>query len=323
MHHANTKQHYSARSAIGWLGAVSALGLLAAGPALAVDWSKVAAREVVLFYPGQASWEWALTESDHSGAKKFREGKNCKGCHEGEQKDIGAKIVSGKKLEPAPIAGKPGSLPVKIQTAHDGERLYVRLEFQGAAPSGKKMDPDYAAHVTMMLDDGNVKEAARAGCWGSCHDDAIGMASAPAGVEITKYLVASRTKVTRQGGGENFKAAGELEKLRGNGVFLEYWQARLNPGQPARARDGYILDKRHANTTPAVTAEASHSGNKWSVVLSRKLKAGAGYKDLVPGKTYNIGFAIHDDYADHRFHYISLENTLVLDQGQADFVARK
>ena len=112
----------------GLTGALCVVLGLGAPTALAIDWSGVPGKEVVLFYPGQASWEWALTQKDHSGNEKFRGGKNCKDCHSTEEKDMGAKIVSGKKLEPSPIAGKPGSLPVNIQTANDGERLYVRLE---------------------------------------------------------------------------------------------------------------------------------------------------------------------------------------------------
>lgn len=301
------------------------LGVAIGFPVQAIDWNAVKEQEVMLFYPGQASWEWSLTQTDHSGAQKFREGKDCFACHKGEEKDIGALIASGKKLEPAPIAGKPGSLPLKVKTAHDGERLYFRFEWQAVKPAGgKKMDPEVAARVTVMFDDGGVREATRAGCWGTCHDDAIGMASAPPGKEISKYLVASRTRVTRQGGGENFKASAELQQLLKQGVFMEYWQARLNPGQPAQATDGYILDKRHKQPSPAASAEARFDGGKWVVVLSRRLKAGGeGRKDIVPGKTYALGFAVHENHADHRFHYVSFERTLVLDQGKADFVAVK
>ena len=302
-----------------------AYGFAANGPAWAIDWSGVAEREIPLLYPGQSSWEWNLTQDDHSGAKKFREGKDCKACHKGEEQEIGNKIVTGKKLEPVPIPGKPGSLTLKVKTTHDGDRLYVRLAWQGGKPgSGKKMDADYAARVTMMLDDGKVKEATRAGCWGTCHDDAAGMASAPAGKEITKYLAASRAKVTRQGGGENFKSPADLEQLLKQGLFVEYWQARLNPGQPARAADGYILDKRYEQTAPIVGANATFESGQWVVVLSRALKPGKpGYKDVVAGKTYTVGFAVHDDYASHRFHHVSFEHTLVLDRGNADLVAVK
>lgn len=307
------------------LGAVGVvLGAAIGTPALAVDWSAVVEQEMTLLYPGQGSWEWVLTQDDHSAARKFREGKNCFACHKGEEQGMGAKIVTGKKLEPAPIPGKPGSLALKVKTAHDSERLYFRFEWPAAKAGGKKLDPQHAARVTVMLDDGSVKEAARAGCWGSCHDDTIGMASAPTGKDITKYLIASRTQVTRQGGGENFKPAAELQQLLKQGGFLEYWQARLNPGQPAQAVDGYILDKRHESASPMVSAEAQSSGGKWVVILSRQLKSGGeGRKDIVPGKTYTVGFAVHDDYANHRFHYVSLERTLVLDQGKADFVAIK
>jgi len=311
------------RLALGALGiaAGAATGL----PAWAIDWNTVKEQEVILFYPGQGSWEWSLTQDDHSGAKKFREGKNCFACHKGEEKDMGKKIVTGKMLEPAPIPGKSGSIPLKVKTAHDGERLYIRMEWQGATqPSGKKMDAKVAARATVMLDDGGVKEATRAGCWGSCHDDVQGMASAPAGKEITKYLAASRSKVTRQGGGENYKPVAEIQQLLKQGVFLEFWQARLNPGQPAQAADGYILDKRHDSAAPAVAAEGRFDGGKWVVTLSRKLKAGGeGRKDIVPGKTYAIGFAVHNDHTNHRFHYVSFEQSLVLDQGKADFVAVK
>lgn len=295
---------------------------LAGGLARAVDWSGVPEREVVLFYPGQASWEWALTEKDHSGAPKFREGKNCKACHDGEQADIGAKIVAGEKLVPAPVAGRPGSIPLHVQTAHDGERLYFRLRWKAGSGAAAE-DPDTAARVTVMLDDGSVKEAARAGCWGSCHDDAIGMASAPAGGKITKYLAASRVKLSRQGGGENFKPAADLAALKAGGGFLEYWQAKLNPDRSAKAVHGSILEKRVEIADSPVQTEARFAGGEWTVVLSRPLAvAGADFKALAPGKTYHLGFAVHDDHADHGHHHVSFEYTLTLDGGGGDFVAK-
>ncbi len=300
-----------------------AVGLSSPLCAAAVEWGNVEAREVLLFYPGQASWEWALTQSDHSGNEKFREGKNCKACHDDEQQEIGGKIAGGEKLEPAPVAGKPGSLPVSIQAASDGDRLYVRFQWRSPAPTGARMDPDTAARVAVMLGDDTVKEAARAGCWGTCHDDSTGMASAPPGSTMTKYLAASRTKVTRQGGGENYKSGADLQALIDKGAYLEYWQAKLNPGAPPQASSGYILDKRRADAESIVEATAAAEDGKWTVVLSRPLRAGAKtHKDLAPGRIYHVGFAVHEDYADHRFHYVSLEYTLSLDQSSADFVAK-
>lgn len=293
--------------------------------AQAVDWSGVEGKQITLFYPGQASWEWALTKADHSGAKKFRQGKNCKECHSEEEADIGATIVSGEKLEPDPIKGKRGSINVTVKTAHDGERLYVRLEWPEGKPIDEtKMDPDYQVKVTMMFDDGHVKEATRAGCWGTCHDDAVGMASAQSDSEISKYLTKSRTKVGRKGGGENYKSTSELDQLLADGIFMEFWQAKLNKGSEAIAVDGYILDKRHTNQTPLINTKADNQAGTWTVEFSRKLTPGDPlHKDIISGKVYSLGFAIHEAYTEHRYHHISLEHTLTLDQGEADFIAVK
>jgi len=311
-----------------WVSAAAgavALAALVATPAAALDWSGVPAKEIVLFYPGQSSFEWTLTQSDHSGAKKFREGKTCLGCHGGEEADIGAKIASGQKLEPTPIPGKTGSVKATVQTANDGDSLYVRISWPESPPtSGPKMDPKFEAKVTMMIDDGTLVEATRAGCWASCHDDAIGMASAQPGKDLTKYIVQSRTKITRQGGDENFRSSAELSDAMKADKFLELWQAKLNKGAAAVAADGYILEKRHMNANPVVNAEANFADGTWTVVLSRKLQVGKpGHKDIVAGKTYSVGFAIHDNYTEHRFHEVSLGRTMMLNQGDADLVAVK
>lgn len=288
--------------------------------AAAPDWSSVQGKDVALFYPGQSSWEWVLTPSDHGGAPKFREGKNCVDCHTGEENQMGANLVSGKKNEPTPIAGKPGFVVANVKFAHDAENLYVHLEFSPGGQPDAKQDAKFDTKVTMMLNDGKVAEANRAGCWGACHEDLASMPAA-GGAERTKYLARTRAKVTRQGGGDELKPADELGKMRGDGQFLEYWQARLNAGAAAVAADGTIFDKRQENASPRVTADASFAGGKWSVTLSRKLKAGAPYKDIAAGTTYTVGFAIHAGHTAHRFHYVSLSRTFVVDQGTADFVA--
>ena len=323
--------HRGSRTGLSIGCAALAAGLMvAASPTLAVDWNAVKGTNITLFAPGQASFEWVMTQTDHSGAGRFREGKNCADCHDGEQKDIGNLIVAsegrGAKLEPKPMAaeGKPGTIDLNVKTAHDGERLHMQLQWKEVAHGGDKLDPDTAARVTVMLDDGTVREAGRAGCWGACHDDAIGMASAAPDGKLTKYLFASRSALARSGGGENYKPAAELQDLLAKGMYLEYWQARLNPGQPAKAIEGYILEKRHEQDATQVSAEASFADGTWTVVFSRPLKAGnAQHKDLVAGKQYNVGFAVHNNYTDHRFHHVSLEYTLALDGGNASLIAVK
>lgn len=289
--------------------------------AYAVDWARVSGKDIVLFYPAQMSWEMLLTQSDHSGAGKFREGKNCAGCHEGEEKASGKLLVGDKSTEPTPIAGKPGFIMANVKTAHDGERLYVRVEFDPGQQPDAGMDKEFATKIAVMIDDGKVPEAARAGCWATCHDNLTRMPSSGSG-ETTKYLTRSRVSMSRTGGGQ-IKPVAELDKIRAEGGFLEYWQARLNPGKPAVVVDGTILEKRAENATPAVTADASQNGGKWTVVFSRKMAAGAPYKNFASGKAYTIGVSLHAGHAAHRFHYVSLEKTLTVDTGKADFVAAR
>jgi cytochrome c-type protein NapC len=293
--------------------------------AQAIDWNGVQTRQITVFYPGQSSWEWVLTQSDHSGARDIRKGETCRHCHEGEEQDIGATIASGKKLEPDPGSVTRSSIPVTVQVAHDADSLYVRLQWPDAAPPAPAAaESDHESMVTMMLGDGQVVEFTRGGCWGACHDDLVGMPSAQPGEDLTKYLIESRTRVTRQGGGTSYKTEDQLQGLLDSGTYLEYWQARLNPGADPTPYDGYILEKRHqGQPSNRVRSEAAHSDGTWSVVLSRRLKADhAQDKDIVPGKTYTVGFAIHDHYATHRHHLVSFEYTLRLDSGDADLLAK-
>ena len=55
----------------------------------------------------------------------------CRECHDQEADDIGRKIVSGEKLEPKPIKGKPGVIPVTVQATYDAANLYVRAAMEG------------------------------------------------------------------------------------------------------------------------------------------------------------------------------------------------
>jgi cytochrome c-type protein NapC len=299
-----------------------AAALLIGMPAQAIDWGSVPGKELTLFYPGQSSWEWVLTPSDHDGAKKFRGGKACVGCHEDEQAEMGETLVSGEKIEPDPIEGKPGSLPVEVKTAFDDSRLYVRFSWADTGFVGPKEDPDNLIKVTMMLGDQTVPSYARGGCWATCHDDVEDMPSDTGGLDLTKYLARSRTKVTRSGGGTSYRSDSELQGMIGDGMFVEYWHAHVNKGAPAEPVDGYILDKRHEHDSPAVSAEAELSGGTWTVIMSRALAADSPTrKALEAGGTYTVGFAVHDGHADGRRHYVSFEKTLSLGEGDGDLVA--
>ena len=81
-----------------------------------LTWAPVVhAADIVLFQPGQSSWEWLLVPASHDGGKRMREGKSCLYCHEGEAKVIGDLIVSGEKLEPNPIASMPGFVEMAVR----------------------------------------------------------------------------------------------------------------------------------------------------------------------------------------------------------------
>ena len=81
-----------------WLSmlACAALPAMAADPAT-IDWTKIPASSVMLFYPGQSSYEW-LRSNDHGkgkGAKAVRDGGTCVKCHDGDERSMGESIVKG------------------------------------------------------------------------------------------------------------------------------------------------------------------------------------------------------------------------------------
>lgn len=300
------------------------IALLGATPVFAVDWSAVPPQRVVLLYPAQTSFEWSLTPKDHSAAQKFKEGKNCKACHIDEEEKYGVPLALGTRWEPTPIPGKRGAVPLQVQWAHDGEALHLRVQWEDVAPSNNpQMDPDFPTKLSVLLGDSNSSTFARAGCWAVCHDDQTGMASAGDATR-EKYLAASRKGLRRSGGGDALRPQADLDKLMAGGRFLELWQAKLKPGAPATASDGYVLEKRHVHAQPVVSASAGYEDGKWTVEMSRPLKAPSpDFKDLAPGSTYTVGLSLHEDHANGRFHQVSWEYSLRLDEGEADFVAVK
>jgi len=284
-----------------------------------VNWDKVPAKKIAMLYPAQSSWERLMTDKLHSGRARFLQGKNCLSCHgDIDEKPLGSALVKAERTkEPTPIPNKEGFLEAQVKTARDADNLYVRLEFNPGKQPNAGMDREFETKVTLMFDDASVKDSDRAGCWITCHQDS---ASMPMGTDtVTKYLTQTRTP----GGRGTLMPPDILDPMRANGQFLEYWQARLNPGKPSVPVSGTVLEKRVDNTQPGITATATQSdAGVWTVTFSRKLiGAGPGHKDIVPGKTYTVGFAVHAGYTAKRFHYVSLERTLVLDKGSADFVA--
>jgi nitrate/TMAO reductase-like tetraheme cytochrome c subunit len=299
------------------------------------DWSRASSRQVVVFYPGQASLEWVLTGSEHSGARAvIKAGDRCSVCHDKEAADIGQKIVSGEKVEPQPIAGKRGSIAVTVRAAHDADNLYLRFEWPDSPHvpvpfvDGGKMDAENQVKLALMISDDSVEYASQSGCWATCHHDLHSMPD-EAHPHATKYLKESRTELQirpaadkKRGGFDQRRDEAEIQTALENGKFIDLM--RVKSGNGGISESGYVLAERHLQPSGSGEAEFSaHLDNGiWVVVLKRPLKpAGAGEIALEPGTLYNIGFAIHDDYSNARWHHVSLGYKLGLDHSEADINA--
>lgn len=282
------------------LSAAAAAALaLAAGSALAAapDWAKVPAKAITVFYPGTAPIEWVTKGTEHGGARALKKGETCASCHHDETADMGKKIASGQKLEPRPIPGKAGSIPVSVQAAHDGAQLYLRFAWKQPPGGAEKMDKDNAVKLAFMLEDNKVERANLSGCWETCHTDARTM---PDGKDDkkTKYV-----------------AGGSVA----GGKFYDLLQWTSKGGK----FDGHVAERRVMEGGKAlVDAKGEKKGDEWVVVFTRKLAGGEGDVALAPGKVVNFGFAIHDDHTLGRFHQVSLGYTLGID-AKADITAAR
>lgn len=275
------------------------LGLaLASAHAAAPDWGKVPAKTITVLYPGVSPLEWVTKGTEHGGARAMRKGETCASCHDAEAADMGKKMASGQKIEPKPIKGKAGSIPVNVQAAHDGANLYLRFSWKQPVGGAEKMDKDNAVKLALMLDDNKVPGANLSGCWEACHADARSMPEAKDDKK-TKYVK------------EGSLASGKFYDLM-------QWTSK------GAKFDGYVADKRVMEGGKAlIEAKGEKKGDEWVVVFTRKL-AGGGEGDiaLASGKAYNFGFAIHDDHTLGRFHHVSLGHTLGIDT-KADISAAK
>ena len=252
---------------------------LAAGPP---DWSAIPTKTVTLFYPGQSSYTW-LRSDEHPGARMVAKGKRCTTCHKGKEAEMGGKTVSGEKVEPAPIAGKNGSVELSVQAAYDDKNLYWRFSWKtnmdrpgqmhdymrfdgekwafygGPRSSGKvrsgAQPPLYEDRLAIMIDDGSVPGFAEQGCWLTCHN---GMRDMPGAAkkdqvqalpllekqsDIRKYLPATRTDDGASW--DKTKSAEEIAGLKAAGAFVDLMQWRAaRSNAVGMADDGYVLEYR-------------------------------------------------------------------------------
>jgi hypothetical protein len=254
----------------------------AADPAT-IDWSKVPASSISLFYPGQASYEW-VRSSAHPGAGVVKNDGACVTCHTGKEKAMGDKNVKGGPLEPVPVKGKNGSVDLKFQAAYDAKNAYLRFEwktlnaypgtehqylrFDGKEwkvygyPKLDKVVQDgkepgiYEDRMSIMIDDGKVPGFAQQGCWLTCHDGQRDMPK-----QFTKEEVAANALLqaikksdvrkylpatrTDPSDWKTGKSVEDIAKIKAAGGFVDLIQWRAHRSfAVGMADDGYVLEWR-------------------------------------------------------------------------------
>ena len=178
--------------AFGWIGPTDA-----ANPPRSIQWSDIPTKAVTLFYPGESTLEWLLSSAHKKGNLRVASGRACLDCHEGEEQEMGDKLVKGSDLEPTPIPGKNGTIKLALQAAHDADYIYFRVQWksnmnrEGRMHDYMRFDGKqwkwyghdrndkgvrsgaqpalYEDRFSIMLDDGKVPNFATQGCWVTCH----------------------------------------------------------------------------------------------------------------------------------------------------------
>ena len=258
-----------------------------AGPAVAadastIDWGRVPASKVTLFYPGQSSYEWL--RGKHKGAEEVLRGDACVSCHLGEEKKKGDRLVKGGALEPTPVKGKLGWVDLDVRAAYDAKNAYFRFQWKTQNPYGgtehqylrfdgaqwkvygyPKLDKVvqegkepgiYEDRMTLMIDDGKVPGFDKQGCWLTCHDGqrdmphqftkeevaANALLSAIKKSDVRKYLPATRTDPSDWKTG---KSVNEIAAIKAAGGFVDLIQWRAHRSHAVgMADDGYVLEFR-------------------------------------------------------------------------------
>ena len=268
--------------------------LLAAGLALAadparIDWGKVPVNKVDLFYPGQSSYQWLRSDAHKGAARETNRGDSCVSCHDetDAEKDMGDKLVKANRLEPMPVAGKPGHVALGVQAAYDDKNAYLRFQWKTANPypgtehqylrfDGKewtvygypKLDKVvqdgkqpglYEDRMSVMIDDGKVKGFAQQGCWLTCHDGERDMAKVATKDEVAANAMLQALKRgdvrkylpesrTNPLDWKTGKTLEDLARIKAEGGFVDLIQWRAHRSHAVgMADDGYVLEWRNAD----------------------------------------------------------------------------
>lgn len=261
---------------------------LAADPAK-IDWSTVPVNNVGLFYPGQSSYEWLRSEAHKGAASKVEAGRSCVSCHDekDEERDLGANLVKANRLEPTPVAGKNGYVPLRVQAAYDDKNAYLRFQWKTLNPypgtehqylrfDGKewkvfgfpkldkvvqegKQPGMYEDRMSVMIDDGKVPGFAEQGCWLTCHDGQRDMPKTASRQDANANALLAAIKkndlrkflpATRTNPGDwtTGRSLEDIAKLKAAGGFVDLIQWRAHRSDPVgMTDDGYVLEYRNSD----------------------------------------------------------------------------
>ena len=267
------------------MAAAACAGSVSAAEMAKVDWKRVPASTLTLFYPGQSTYQW-LRSTAHPGARMVRNGGACTTCHKGKEERLGDALVKGGSLEPTPVKGKQGTLKLRVQVAYDDANAYFRLRwptgnrhpgdaypfyrFDGGewkAYGGPRLAPRiqkgeepaiYEDRASIMIDDGSVPDFGNQGCWITCHAGERDNPNQPTADEVRAnalYAAIKRSDVrkylpaTRSDAAASWdkgRSLGEIEREKAAGRFLDLVQWRAHRSNPVgMADDGYVLEWRH------------------------------------------------------------------------------
>jgi len=263
-------------AALSALGAFGSMAVQAADPAK-INWKKIPAVKVGLFYPGQSSYEW-LVSKEHDGASKVKRGDSCVSCHDEDdaEKELGASLVKAGPLEPMPVKGKDGYKDLKVQAAYDSKNLYLRFQWQTQNPypgnehqylrfDGKEwkvwgfpkldkivqdrhMQGIYEDRMSVMIDDGKVPGFAAQGCWLTCHTGERDMPkqATKSEIEANALMKAIKRRDVRKFlpstrndplDWKSGKSIDEIKAIKAAGGFVDLIQWRAHRSNPVGMAD--------------------------------------------------------------------------------------
>lgn len=190
-----------------------------------MNWSAIPTTTLTLFHPGQASEEW-LHSAEHPGRAAVKSGIPCLHCHQGHETFIGNRMAQGGKLEPSPIPGKQGTLPLHLQIAYDPNFLYLRASWP-SDEAGRyhehlrytegqwKKYGNYRAHpkvrsgaqppvyedrfsIAIFGPGPTLQRIANGGCWAMCHSDLRFMPHHPDKKAVSAHPVLGKNGLRRR-----------------------------------------------------------------------------------------------------------------------------